>query len=714
MFDIAIFVNPPKQNKAMKSKMFYLLFFIIALGHGQVISIPDTNLKNVLLTANGGNGIALDSSDDAIVIDANADGEIEQDEAEEVRSLYISGYSISNLTGIEYFTNLRTLDCSQNGIATFDASLNSDLRYLYCSQNVLTSLTISGLDHLLELDCQGNNIMDLDFAGLEYLTTVNCSDNQLTSLDFSGCPALVDFSCAHNSIITINIKNGALQGAVYGQNYWNNNPLEYICIDDAEIDTVNNLLAQNSYMGINVNTFCSFTPGGDYNTITGGLIFDADNNGCGPGDAPHCFVKLALSDGVTTSYTFTDEMGAYDFYTQNGNFTVAPDFENESFYTASPPSSGNIPFLLIDNSVATQDFCVTANGAYNDVEVVMMPFSKAVPGMSASYKIVYKNKGNTTIAAGSVSCVWDTDIVASYSNFSPLPNIMAQDLYSWNFSDLKPFESREINMTFVLNSNAVTPPINVGDIVPFVAAANIGTGNPDNSPEDNSFTFNQKIEAAYQANYILCIEGDTAPVSNIGDYLHYVINFTNTGTETASNVVITQVFDPAQFDLSTLEILNTSHSTVARVSGNTARFMMEGANVVDGNGHGDILFKLKSKHNLAPNTAVTGQATINFDYRAPQQTNMATTVYQTLNADGFEKDLSVVLYPNPVVNVVKVTADNTIRSIELYDVQGRLLQTDIVNNATAAEISLLSRASGLYFVKVITEKGIKVEKLVKQ
>ena len=50
-----------------------------------------------------------------------------------------------------------------------------------------------------------------------------------------------------------------------------------------------------------------------------------------------------------------------------------------------------------------------------------------------------------------------------------------------------------------------------------------------------------------------------------------------------------------------------------------------------------------------------------------------------------------------------------IKSVQLYDVQGRLLQA-----ASGTIIDVSNRAAGIYFVKVMTAKGMKVEKLVRE
>lgn len=55
-------------------------------------------------------------------IDTNGDGRLSQEEAEQVTELSLSGQGIASLQGIANFTNLQTLDCSDNAIGALDLS----------------------------------------------------------------------------------------------------------------------------------------------------------------------------------------------------------------------------------------------------------------------------------------------------------------------------------------------------------------------------------------------------------------------------------------------------------------------------------------------------------------------------------------------------------------------------------------------------------------
>jgi hypothetical protein len=110
---------------------------------------------------------------------------------------------------------------------------------------------------------------------------------------------------------------------------------------------------------------------------------------------------------------------------------------------------------------------------------------------------------------------------------------------------------------------------------------------------------------------------------------------------------------------------------------------------------------------------VASSAKIFFDYNFPVETNNAETTFGILSAGEFEMDNSVKVYPNPSNGLVKIDADTEIKAIYLYDIQGRQLQVNY-SDETNASFDVSGRVSGIYFMKVITEKGMKVEKLIRE
>src|SRR5690606_734514 len=95
----------------MKKKLLYLLLLFSGIASAQIVNIPDANFKNKLLSANTTNNIAKDINDNSIIIDTNGDYEIQESEALLVSQLNVSLSAIADMTGIEYFTNLKNIDC---------------------------------------------------------------------------------------------------------------------------------------------------------------------------------------------------------------------------------------------------------------------------------------------------------------------------------------------------------------------------------------------------------------------------------------------------------------------------------------------------------------------------------------------------------------------------------------------------------------------------
>lgn len=803
-------------------KILLLLLLVSGMAQAQIVNIPDANFKAKLLQSGLSpfNVIGSDVNWNPIIIDVNNDGEIQQSEALLVYHLNVRLSNISNLTGIEAFSNLQSLSCEWNLITSLDTSglgnltrltasrcaltsLNANgspnLTYLDCSYNSLTSLNVSSLINLTSLGCGNNQLTGLDVSALTNLTQLGCSDNMLTSLNINGLSNILGLSCENNLLNALDISNlvnleslsfgnpglsavdvnahtnlvslffygglqtsmdisnltnlayltfsgtnltsiDASQNGVIGEFFIENNPnltyvnikdgfvngasisdcpnLVNICADEDEIVSVRNALVVDG--GNNPNTvvtsYCSFTPGGDYNTITGNVIFDIANDGCDATDLPQLFVKVKINDGTTEGASFGDENANYVFYTQAGNFTVTPDVENPSFFNFSPVNAV-INFPDNNNNLATQNFCVTANGVHPDLEIVIAPVIPARPGFDAVYKIVYKNKGNQVLSQPYGINFFYNQNLLTFVSATQIPDSQNPGAVNWNYSNLMPFESRSIEVTMHVNSPTDVNPVNSGDELQLTASILPMAG--DETTQDNLFQFNQTVINSYDPNDKYCLEGEVESPVKIGEYLHYTINFENVGTADAVNVVVKDVIDTTKFDEKSLQIMNSSHPVEAKISGNVAEFVFQNIDLAavgnggGGGGHGNILLKIRTKTDLQVGDVATNKADIFFDYNAPIETNLASTVFQSLSVSENVIDNSVSVYPNPTSDKVVVKSNNAIKSIQLFDVQGRLLFTRMAAELTE-NIDLTSKATGLYFMKIVTTQGIKVEKILKK
>ena len=184
------------------------------------VTIPDANFKNCLLNT--------------AAINLNGDNEIECAEAALAKNITCNYQNISDLTGIEAFTDLVTLRIDGNQISTVDLSNNTKLDWLDAPNNQLSSLDLSSNLSLRNIDCGNNLLTSLDLSLNTALSTIQCNDNNLSFL---------------------NVANG--QNTLVNNNnfYVINNPdLTCIQVDDVAYSTTNwtNKDAVASY-----NTHCS-------------------------------------------------------------------------------------------------------------------------------------------------------------------------------------------------------------------------------------------------------------------------------------------------------------------------------------------------------------------------------------------------------------------------------------------------------------------------
>ncbi len=70
-------------------------------------------------------------------------------------------------------------------------------------------------------------------------------------------------------------------------------------------------------------------------------------------------------------------------------------------------------------------------------------------------------------------------------------------------------------------------------------------------------------------------------------------------------------------------------------------------------------------------------------------------------------------YPNPTKDNITVNANSTIQSIQLCDMQGRVLVTKTAD-ATQATIDVSNYSKGVYFIKVSSDTGERTKKIVKE
>ena len=77
-------------------------------------------------------------------------------------------------------------------------------------------------------------------------------------------------------------------------------------------------------------------------------------------------------------------------------------------------------------------------------------------------------------------------------------------------------------------------------------------------------------------------------------------------------------------------------------------------------------------------------------------------------------DYMVELFPNPASYDVTIRTEKEMEKIEIFNVDGKLVETVLVSGATEKQLNISSYAKGFYFVKITTDAGPAIKKLIIQ
>lgn len=169
------------------------------LSHAQTITFADPVFKESLLMG------VYDINSQSIDIDTNNDNEIQVSEAQLAYGIYLYGNGVTNLGGIEHFTNLRHFTAVYEGMATVDLSMLPNVWYISLNQTSVANLSFNGAT-IKGLLLQGNSLASFDTSGLAGntdITGLNLSYNNLTAIDLAplqSCPNLTLLNLRNNQL----------------------------------------------------------------------------------------------------------------------------------------------------------------------------------------------------------------------------------------------------------------------------------------------------------------------------------------------------------------------------------------------------------------------------------------------------------------------------------------------------------------------------------
>lgn len=113
--------------------------------------------------------------------------------------------SITDITGIEYFTGLTSLIAEDAYFGNFNISALKSLQIVKLINTRITELDFTGLDHLHTAYVNRNKLTKLNLGGSPNLQKLWCDTNELTELDLTGCTGLTELVCSFNQLSSISL-----------------------------------------------------------------------------------------------------------------------------------------------------------------------------------------------------------------------------------------------------------------------------------------------------------------------------------------------------------------------------------------------------------------------------------------------------------------------------------------------------------------------------
>lgn len=454
----------------------------------------------------------------------------------------------------------------------------------------------------------------------------------------------------------------------------------------------------------NINT-SDLTP--DYNIFGGTAIYDSDLNGCDSLDSP--FVNLKIVVNEFDAYTFTDSDGQYFQFCNETICDAFPSYYVD--YFNFEPDQVQLDFGGY-GQYENVDFCVTPKGDFNDLEVTLIPLSQPNPGFDSNYKIHYVNSGTTTQSDVVISLIYDTEKL-DFEESEPDTTDLIYTTYATNFDtlnwvidELNPFESGMIDISMRTNPNN-----NPCDSI--LSIVNISSELIDESPENNSFVLYQKVVASFDPNDKTIAEGNLLPIEKIGDYVHYLIRFENTGTANANFVVLRDFIDEDLFDLSSIVPITASHQfELKMLEDQTMQVYFKNIDLPfegeDGN-KGFFLFKIKSNQELKGGDLLLNTANIYFDYNDPIVTNESESMFEIVLSLKQNETYNGKIYPNPASQYFTFNMKNVVQA-EIINSQGVVTPLKLEYN----RVDLNNIPQGNYYIKLYYDDDTStIEHLVK-
>ncbi|MBK9732228.1 MAG: T9SS type A sorting domain-containing protein [Chitinophagaceae bacterium] len=450
-----------------------------------------------------------------------------------------------------------------------------------------------------------------------------------------------------------------------------------------------------------------------FNFMAGKVFYDFNSNSIQDSGEPSVANHI-VKEANTGRFSFSESDGSYAVSVVDaGSFSVSPDTIN--YYTAVP-SSYAIDFAGINEMDSLNDFALQPGGTFNDLAVMLTPLNGFNPGFNASYSLDYSNVGTTSLSG---TIVFYPDPQLSYQTASSVPDVITPDSIVWNTGVLSPLQTGNILITLNVNSSTV-----LGSAISSGAILYPLLNDADTS--NNSSPWDMVVTGSYDPNEILVnIHNIESAQMITPPYMEYIINFQNTGTDTAVNIKVTNKI-PLKLDMSSFELMASSTPVELTFDQTTnkmvflfSNILLPDSNVNEEESHGFIRYRIKPLPTLLSGDSIVNNASIFFDFNAPIKTNDAVTYIdeETAIEEAEISSSHLQLFPNPASQLVTIITDQPVSAdgqLLVYDIYGREIYRLQMEHQQQVVMDVSKFADGIYIICLQANGKWFAEKIIKE
>ncbi len=408
---------------------------------------------------------------------------------------------------------------------------------------------------------------------------------------------------------------------------------------------------------------------------------------------------VTITDASNTNYyAFSDGLGNYNITVPNNTYTLT--HTPVGYKQFECPGTGQITYSTSSTSNFNCTFFDTIIPNIVDVNLYMA--SDYIQSDDTSRYFAFALNEGTTNANGTITIIKDPCL--QFISSIPAPLSINSNTLTYAVSNLNPDSTAVIQLFLnTCNTNAIGSTVYMyceANFISDVKQSNnfdtiVGTIYPG-SNKSLSTTANSKI-----VSQPLYINGDKELV--------YRIKYQNTTNQTIKDIIIMDTISN-NLDVASFKLLSYTGNkpSIKWGTGNKMIFTFTNSNlpssIVDAdNSKGEMIYAIKPKSNLAPNTAINNSASIYFDYVEAYNTSSTKNIIRssmvTQIAQNSESYSDINIFPNPANNIVQIKNEkNVTLYYEIIDIQGKYIyqKTKLEND----KINTGNLADGIYILKI--------------